>query len=51
MAQAAGVKSVKLPSRSPNLNPHAERFVRSNRTRVARVGEGQKLGLLSNEAT
>jgi transposase InsO family protein len=26
---AAGVKSVKLPPRSPNLNPHAERFVRS----------------------
>jgi len=24
-----GVKSVKLPSRSPNLNAHAERFVRS----------------------
>ncbi len=27
--KAAGVKSVKLPPRSPNLNPHAERFVRS----------------------
>ncbi len=27
--EAAGVKSVKLPPRSPNLNPHAERFVRS----------------------
>jgi transposase InsO family protein len=27
--EAAGVKSVKLPPRSPNLNPHAERFFRS----------------------
>jgi len=27
--EAAGVNSVKLPLRSPNLNPHAERFVRS----------------------
>ena len=26
---AVGVKSVKLPPRSPNLNAHAERFVRS----------------------
>ena len=26
---AAGVQSVKLPPRSPNLNPYAERFVRS----------------------
>jgi hypothetical protein len=25
----AGVKSVKLPQRSPNLNAHAERFVRT----------------------
>ena len=25
----AGVKSVKLPARSPNLNAYAERFVRS----------------------
>ena len=24
---ASGAKSVKLPPRSPNLNPHAERFV------------------------
>ena len=27
--EAVGVKSVKLPPRSPNLNAHAERFVRS----------------------
>jgi hypothetical protein len=27
----AGVKSVKLPARSPNLNAYAERFVRSIR--------------------
>ena len=26
---ASGVKSVKLPPRSPDLNPHAERFVRT----------------------
>ncbi len=29
MLADVGVKSVKLPSRSPNLNAHAERFVRS----------------------
>jgi transposase InsO family protein len=27
--KAAGVKTIKLPPRSPNLTPHAERFVRS----------------------
>jgi putative transposase len=29
--RAAGVKCVKLPARSPDLNPHAERFVRTAR--------------------
>ena len=29
MIEAVGLKSVKLPPRSPNLNAHAERFVRS----------------------
>jgi putative transposase len=29
MLAATGVKSVKLPPRSPNLNAHAERFVRT----------------------
>ena len=29
MPAAAGVKSVKLPPRSPNLNAHAERFLRN----------------------
>jgi hypothetical protein len=29
MLAQVGVKSVKLPPRSPNLNPHAERFVRT----------------------
>ena len=29
MIAAAGVESVKLPPRSPNLNAYAERFVRS----------------------
>ncbi len=27
--KAVGIKTVKLPPRSPNLNPHAERWVRS----------------------
>ena len=27
--KSAGVKTIKLPPRSPNLSPHAERFVRS----------------------
>ena len=29
MLDGAGIKSVKLPARSPNLNAHAERFVRT----------------------
>ena len=29
LLQAAGVQLLRLPSRSPNLNAHAERFVRS----------------------
>jgi hypothetical protein len=29
MMESSGVKSVKLPPRSPNLNAHAERFVRT----------------------
>jgi putative transposase len=31
MPEDAGVKSVKLPPRSPNLNAYAERFVRTIR--------------------
>jgi transposase InsO family protein len=29
MLREAGIKSVKLPPRSPNLNAYAERFVRT----------------------
>ena len=40
----SGVKSVKLPPRSPNLNAHAERFVRSIKEscleRMIFIGEG-----------
>jgi transposase InsO family protein len=40
----SGVKSVKLPPRSPNLNPHAERFVRTIKEscldRMILFGEG-----------
>jgi hypothetical protein len=41
---ASGVKSVKLPPRSPNWNPHAERFVRTIKEscldRMILFGEG-----------
>ena len=41
---ASGVKAVKLPPRSPNLNPHAERFVRTIKEscldRMILFGEG-----------
>ena len=41
---AAGIKSVKLPPRSPNLNAHAERFVRTIKEscldRMILFGEG-----------
>ena len=41
---ASGVKSVKLPPRSPNLNAHAERFARTIKEscldRVILFGEG-----------
>ena len=32
---ASAVKSVQLPPRSPNLNPHAERFVRTIKKKCA----------------
>jgi putative transposase len=42
--ETSGVKSVKLPPRSPNLNAHAERFVRTIKEscleRVILFGEG-----------
>src|SRR5215472_10207010 len=42
--QATGVQSVKLPARSPNLNAHAERFVRTIKEscleRMILFGEG-----------
>ncbi len=41
----AGIESVKLPPKSPNLNPHAERFVLSIKTeclgRLLLLSEGQ----------
>ena len=44
MLAEAGVESVKLPPRSPNLNAHAERFVRSIKesclNRMILFGEG-----------
>ena len=42
--EGAGVKSVRLPARSPNLNAYAERFVRTIKEecleRVILIGEG-----------
>jgi putative transposase len=42
--ESAGVKSVRLPPRSPNLNAYAERFVRSIKeeclSRMILIGEG-----------
>ena len=42
--ESAGVKSVRLPPRSPNLNAFAERFVRSIKEecleRMILIGEG-----------
>ena len=42
--ESAGVKSVRLPARSPNLNAYAERFVRSIKEeclgRMILIGEG-----------
>ena len=42
--EATGVQSVKLPARSPNLNAHAERFVRTIKEscleRIILFGEG-----------
>ena len=42
--EATGVQSVKLPARSPNLNAHAERIVRTNKEscleRMILLGEG-----------
>jgi len=44
MLADAGVASVKLPPRSPNLNAHAERFVRTIKDscleRMILFGEG-----------
>ncbi len=44
MLEASGIKSVKLPPRSPNLNAYAERFVRSIKEscldRLIQFGEG-----------
>ena len=43
MLEASGIKTVKLPARSPNLNAYTERFVRSIKseclTEIIPVGE------------
>ena len=50
--KAAGVKAVKLPAQSPNLNAHAERFVLSVKTeclsRIILFGEASLRRALSN---
>ena len=50
--KAAGVKAVKLPAHSPNLNAHAERFVLSVKTeclsRMILFGEASLRHVLSN---
>jgi putative transposase len=52
MIADAGVESVKLPPRSPNLNAHAERFVRSIKEscldRLIFFGEGSLRAAIQN---
>jgi putative transposase len=52
MIADAGVESVKLPPRSPNLNAHAERFVRSIKEscldRLILFGEGSLRTAMQN---
>jgi putative transposase len=52
MIADAGVESVKLPPRSPNLNAHAERFVRSTKEscleRLIFFGEGSLRTAIQN---
>ena len=52
MLRDAGTKPLRLPAKSPNLNAHAERFVRSIKeeclSRVVILGEGHLRILVSN---
>jgi len=54
MLKETGVQSVRLPPRSPNLNPHAERFVRSIKEscleRLILFGEGSLRRAVQNFA-